>query len=215
LLPPPETPLARPVAPVNATPAEPPASGRASDTTQQQVSPTASPVPGESASSSARADASPAPTAPVASVAPPTLLAPRAELPDSIARAPEPPDPETLAETPARDLSEIAPAAGSPTRQATVAPPAPASASQAPAGPAWRIQLASLTSETRAQAELQRMQQANTDVLGGLALNVEQANLAKGTYYRIQAGPLADRGAATDLCTKLKARKLDCLVVAP
>ncbi len=59
------------------------------------------------------------------------------------------------------------------------------------------------------------MQQANADLLGGLALKIQTAKLSKGTYYRIQAGPLGDRTAASALCGKLKTRKQDCLVVAP
>ena len=92
---------------------------------------------------------------------------------------------------------------------APVPPPAAVS------GPAWRIQLASLTSDDAARADWQRIQKANTDLLGALSLNLQTASLAKGTFYRIQAGPLADRAAASALCDKLKARKQDCLVVAP
>ena len=37
----------------------------------------------------------------------------------------------------------------------------------------------------------------------------------RGTFFRLQAGPLDSRDAAEALCAALKARNLDCLVVAP
>ena len=37
----------------------------------------------------------------------------------------------------------------------------------------------------------------------------------KGVYYRLRAGPLADKEAARALCAKLAARKAGCLVVGP
>ena len=43
-----------------------------------------------------------------------------------------------------------------------------------------------------------------------------QANLgARGTSYRVQGGPVGDRQAATDLCAKLKARNVSCIIVKP
>ena len=85
----------------------------------------------------------------------------------------------------------------------------------AAAGPAWRIQLVSLSSQKDAEAVWARMQKANTDLLGKLKLQVQTVKLSKGTFYRVQAGPLADRTAAASLCGSLKTRKQDCLVVPP
>ncbi|NKB49810.1 MAG: type II secretion system protein GspD [Alphaproteobacteria bacterium] len=79
----------------------------------------------------------------------------------------------------------------------------------------WRIQLAALDNRKDTQATWAAMQQANQDLLDGLTLHVQQANLAKGTFYRLQAGPLADVAAATGLCKSLKSRNQNCLVVAP
>ena len=59
------------------------------------------------------------------------------------------------------------------------------------------------------------MKKRNTDLLGALALNVQSVTLDRGTFYRVQAGPLTDRAAANGLCGKLKSRNQDCLVVAP
>jgi hypothetical protein len=35
----------------------------------------------------------------------------------------------------------------------------------------------------------------------------------KGTYYRVEAGPLADAAAASRLCGELKKRNLGCTIV--
>ena len=59
------------------------------------------------------------------------------------------------------------------------------------------------------------MKKTNADLLGSLGLNVQAVKLDRGTFYRIQAGPLADRAAASSLCGKLKGRNQDCLIVAP
>ena len=40
---------------------------------------------------------------------------------------------------------------------------------------------------------------------------VEEAVVNGVTYHRVQAGPLADRAAAEDLCAKLKAAKQPCI----
>jgi hypothetical protein len=89
-----------------------------------------------------------------------------------------------------------------PTQQAAIAP--------IPAGAA-RVQLAAVRSADAAQKEWARLQTANKDLLGGLTMNVVTADLGeRGIYYRIQAGPAAD---PADLCAKLKARNVGCIVV--
>ncbi len=102
-----------------------------------------------------------------------------------------------------------------PAVQAAKPPPAVEKAPEVAATPAWRIQLVSLRSQKDAEAEWARLQKANDDLLGGLELQVQTATLSKGTFYRVQAGPLPNRAAAASLCGTLKSRKQDCLVVAP
>jgi cell division septation protein DedD len=80
---------------------------------------------------------------------------------------------------------------------------------------AWGIQMVSLSNRKDVDAVWTRLQKANSDLLGGLKLRVQTAKLKKGVFYRVQAGPLADRAAAAALCGTLKSRKQDCLVVAP
>ena len=60
------------------------------------------------------------------------------------------------------------------------------------------------------------LREADAQQLVELALveNVQRADLgAKGVFYRVRAGPLADRTAADELCVALKARDVGCLVV--
>ncbi|MCZ6592892.1 MAG: SPOR domain-containing protein [Alphaproteobacteria bacterium] len=99
------------------------------------------------------------------------------------------------------------------------APEAPVLAISAPVpivgGAAWRIQLASLNSRNDTEAEWTRLQLANSDLLRGLMLHVQQAELSKGTFYRVQAGPLKDQATAASLCNSLKSRNQDCLIVVP
>lgn len=129
--------------------------------------------------------------------------------PSPPAAAPPPPKPVTVAPPPIPAPPEKVAAAP------TKAPPAPAPAKAPSATDRWRIQLASVSSRDRALAEWDRLKTRNTDLLGALTLNVESAKVNSGTFYRIQAGPLAGRTAASALCGKLKSRNQDCLVVAP
>ncbi len=72
-----------------------------------------------------------------------------------------------------------------------------------------------MRSQKGAETEWTRLQKANKDLLGGLELQVQTAKLSKGTFDRVQAGPLPNRAAADSLCGTLKSRKQDCLVVPP
>lgn len=87
----------------------------------------------------------------------------------------------------------------------------PASAAES-AG--WRVQLASFRARAAAEKESARLQTALTSVLAkGGGLKIAEAALPKGTFYRIFAGPFADRREAAALCRDLKAEQQDCLVV--
>ena len=124
-------------------------------------------------------------------------------------------EPPSLAAPPAVSApTPPAPSASSPP-PAPVAQPDPPSVSPA-AGGRYFVQLAALRSEQEARSAWDRFKKANPDLLGRLAVAVRMADLgARGTYYRVQAGPLADGGAAQELCDKLKGRNQGCLVVKP
>ncbi len=67
-----------------------------------------------------------------------------------------------------------------------------------------------------AKSEWDRLQHQFPDALGGLKLTVQRADLgAKGVYYRVQAGPLADAAKAKKVCAELKLQQQQCLLVRP
>ncbi|MGB0631177.1 MAG: SPOR domain-containing protein [Alphaproteobacteria bacterium] len=91
----------------------------------------------------------------------------------------------------------------------------PAKAPAVSASGRYRIQISSLRSEPALRNNWTSLQQKHKDLLGNLPLIVERTVLSggRGTYYRMQAGPLASRADAASLCSRLKQRKLSCLVV--
>lgn len=147
---------------------------------------------------------------------PPTVPPPRAS-----ALPPPPPAPLKL-EKPA-DAVEIKPAAAKSktvpkqVEKKTAKPPVTLAA-KTPARTAsgrYRVQISSLRSDAAVRKSWSALQKRHRDLLGKLSLNVERKTLGggKGTYYRMQAGPLSSRSDATGLCNRLKQRKLSCIVV--
>jgi cell division septation protein DedD len=111
---------------------------------------------------------------------------------------------------------EPAPALGAPAAKTeTVALATPASPAAAkPVSGAFRVQLLAMSSEQAAQRAWTDLAKSHGDLLGKLSPNVVRADLgAKGTVYRVQAGPLADRASADQLCGALAKRGTGCIVV--
>lgn len=148
---------------------------------------------------------------------------------------PKPPAPQPAASpakaapAPAAQPAEAAPKTTSKTAKKTSPPPAPTktasaaapktaskTAAKATAG-AYLVQIAAFRSRAKADAAWTRLAKAHRDLLGKLTPLVRRADLGaeKGVYFRLRAGPLASAAEARALCAKLKARKLDCLVVKP
>lgn len=190
MLPPPETPIARPVAPppsVSVTPVAP-----------------AAPVPPAAA---------PAPPAPMARVAPPTPAPPPPAPPALAPQAmPAPPPPR-----PAPSQAAAAPLAPPPSVLRAPTPPSPAPSGSASAGGNYRIQLAAVRAQDAAQQEWEKMKGAHSAVLGRLSSQIVRVDLgeSRGVFYRIQAGPFGDADAARRACSALKDRNVGCLVVRP
>ncbi|HEX6979373.1 MAG TPA: SPOR domain-containing protein [Alphaproteobacteria bacterium] len=132
-----------------------------------------------------------------------------------------PPAPTSLqtqaSPTPAK--SQSVPASAQSQTAAVSAPRAAAPAQEAAAPPVrrgYRVQLAALRSADEARQAWSRLQRMHPDLLGKLSSDVVRADLgAKGTFYRLQAGPLSDEAAARDLCRRLSEKKVGCLVVRP
>jgi cell division septation protein DedD len=153
---------------------------------------------------------------------PPEAVKPRPALPSpppaatSMANAapPETSAPQVATAPPATEApptpvvpKAAAPIGGPVPKVAPLSPPAPGS---------YRLQLGALKTEEAAKAEWLKLQRQNSDVLGKLSLSVSRVDLGgKGTYYRIQAGPVADEAKATQDCAALKSRKVGCILVRP
>ena len=82
----------------------------------------------------------------------------------------------------------------------------------APSGPQPAVHLASYRSRKQAERGWSQLKRAHGKLLGGLDSQVTPVNLGagKGTYFRLKAGPVANKGAAVDLCRKLKRRRQYC-----
>jgi cell division septation protein DedD len=153
-----------------------------------------------------RSDAANMSTQPAAAPAPDAKGAP------SVASATPAPLVATAPPAPEAPSTAVAPKAAAP-----IGGPVPKVAPLSPPAPgAYRLQLGALKTEEAAKAEWLKLQRQNSDVLGKLSLSVSRVDLgAKGAYYRIQAGPVADEAKAAEDCTALKSRKVGCILVKP
>ncbi len=185
LQPPPETPVARPT---------PPAAVKAAD-----------------ALSMATATPEPSPAKPEQLLPPP---------PQPIAKTPSPPSEPT----PAPKTATAEPAASSPNEKSSeksgekldIAAVAKRVAAVTPAAGGYRIQFLASKSQARTKLARTRMLKTHGKLLTGLAFTVDRADLGKrGVFYRLRAGPLANRAQAEKLCARFKARKVECVIVKP
>jgi hypothetical protein len=176
-----------------AAPAAPAAA--APEQTQTAETPAATePAPATTAETTPAPAATPEPAAPEAAAQPEPAQSAQPEQPAQAAQ-PEP----APAEQPA--------AQEAPAQQAAVTPVAPTGNT--------RVQLAAGKSEAAVQKDWAALQKAHPDLLGPLSLHIERVDKgASGIFYRLQAGPLADKNAAKELCASLKQKGQDCLVVA-
>lgn len=218
LLPPPEPPPPVVIVEEPPAPVAPPPPERAPGPpmTQQEIAarPKAAPL--------APIATSPLPPAAVVPAAPPALPPPVQSPPaQQVAQAaPAIPAPVVVVPSPvaAPPPAKAAPAQLTPPPVKTATPPpakaTPAPAAAAPSGAGGiRVQLGALPTAESAQTEWRRLTRKFPTELNGLSLTVEPVQVAgKGTYYRIQGGPLTD-ARARDICTTLTAQKTPCIVV--
>jgi hypothetical protein len=153
--------------------------------------------------------------------APPTAAEPLASSPGALSALPGDAAPQT-ASPPAPPIATTAPGAEarpiqpSEPKAAAPAPVLPKAAPPPATAGSYRLQLGAMRTEEAAKSEWLKLQRQNSDVLGKLSLSVGRVDLgAKGTYYRIQAGPLADEAKAAQDCAALKSRKISCILVKP
>lgn len=189
LLPPPERPTATPTQP-NVT-AAPTGSGSTAGVTVP-TRPAPSSVPNQTA-------------------APSATPAPATSAPATPAPATSPGQPAAKPEEPAKP-AEAPKAAGSQTAAAPA--PKPAAPSVASPGGTAKIQLASLKDQAAAQSTWTALQKKYPEQLSGLTPSYERVEIPnRGTFVRLQAGPLKDRAAAQALCQELAGKNQGCIVV--
>jgi len=76
------------------------------------------------------------------------------------------------------------------------------------------VQLFSLNSTDAAEKGWNRIKNRHQDLLGDMELLIKEVDLDdRGVFYRGQIVPFPNQATALDLCSQLKARKQDCLVV--
>jgi hypothetical protein len=75
-----------------------------------------------------------------------------------------------------------------------------------PAGPVYRVHLASFRSRDAVDEEWRSLRKRQGDLLAGLDVTSEQIDLGaeKGVFFRLLAGPLPSRDAARRLCEKYR-----------
>lgn len=78
----------------------------------------------------------------------------------------------------------------------------------------YRVQLGSFETSESAQKRWQEIKSRHADLVGSLSMVLERVELkAKGTKYRLQAGPLKSADDVQKLCSALAKRKVGCLLV--
>ena len=78
----------------------------------------------------------------------------------------------------------------------------------------YRVQLGSFETAATAQKRWQELKSRHGDLVGKLEMVLERVELkAKGTMYRLQAGPLKSSDEVQKLCAALAKRKVGCLLV--
>jgi hypothetical protein len=129
--------------------------------------------------------------------------------------APPPAPPQVAAAPPSAFPAPLPAPPPPPATQARPAPkPAEAAKPPTAAGPPTKIQLASLRSADEARDEWQRVKRENGDLLGKFTAVAVRADLGdRGTWYRVEVGPVGDKAAALKLCKALRDRDLECQLV--
>ncbi|HEV2545817.1 MAG TPA: SPOR domain-containing protein [Stellaceae bacterium] len=138
-----------------------------------------------------------------------------------------PPEPAADAPPPALPAPMTGAAVSAPPSPPTPTSPAPAVAAAVPPAPAtapapaaigkgYFLQLGAGRSAEGAKQEGERLRRRQADLLGTLSLITPRVDLGeRGTFYRIQVGPIADAAQAEHRCNELKRRGVGCLLVKP
>jgi len=125
-------------------------------------------------------------------------------------------DPEAIAEIPAESSKDKATLIGSieDLIEKEISPQAPLPQKKLSQGHIL-IQLGSLKSSDLAEAEWTRISNKNKDILGNYEPVIQKVDLGaeQGIYYRLRTGTFQNKDQAQKVCSSLKERKVDCLVI--
>jgi cell division septation protein DedD len=139
--------------------------------------------------------------APVIAAPAPTVLEKPAQVASVTPAKPDLPKPR---------VDTASPMALAPPAAKTPAPATPAPAPKTASGD-YRLQLGAVPSEEAARSTFAKLKASHGDLLGKLSMQTETVQANGTTLYRIKAGPI-DTAAAKELCAKLTAQKVGCLV---
>ncbi len=229
LLPPPEAPLPRPVAPVTPPPSAEGAPGKTASRTAIDTvmapppMPLRSGLPGEvSPATQQMPDVAPPPlplAVVPASPAPPAAGAKPGTVPGAGSKpATSPPlalKPGALPPTTAKSATTpplaLKPGVTPPaTTKPATTPPQSVGKPTPLTGGSVRVQVGAVLSEADARGEWKRLQSRHPELLGGLSLTVTRVDLGeKGVRFRLQGGPV-DEARARFICDQLKGQNLGC-----
>jgi hypothetical protein len=121
--------------------------------------------------------------------------------------------PQATVPTTAPPASQAPPAAAPVTPPQTAAVPTPGSTSDTKG---YRLQLGAEKGPEIAKQEWDRIKRQNADLVGSLSASVDRADLgARGVFYRIHVGPIADAAQAERLCAQLRQRGVGCILAKP
>jgi cell division protein FtsN len=150
--------------------------------------------------------------------------------PSQLASNVSPPEPAVASRPQVRPATDLAappapsPRVASPAVTAPAAPPVPSAApivpppavaANASVARGFFLQIGAFESEALAEGAWKTFQTRYAEIAAPLAQDVQRADLGqRGIWYRLRAGPFADRASAIAACERLKTRGGNCFVTA-
>lgn len=78
-------------------------------------------------------------------------------------------------------------------------------------GPAYTLQLYSLSNQQQVRPTWYKLQHKHPAILGKLKAIFEKINIKQKTFYRVKAGKFSDSFQADEMCSRLKALGTQCI----
>lgn len=118
--------------------------------------------------------------------------------------------------SPSATSAERRAVAGTPTAVHTASIPAPDAKPEAPSPAAggYRLQLAAVRTKDEATDMMQRVRREEAALLGNRTYEIaEDVYGSMGRFYRVRIGPFAEPTEALAICSALRQKRLDCMVL--